>query len=258
MVGGDNTSLGHSVGKRFDRHGSVVPHVHSDVENFPAHIREVAVAMTMEHPRAMCVSIPRSEGVVEQDNPLLPFSPKVNPDFQCVMGGHPTGCFGSLGTVVVSTNENFDPIESPQRVFHGSLESFPRSKHEIPEVVDRVTGANSVVPLGDEMLVHLLDRVEGSIAIPQDVSVTEVSITCEPNHKKKKKAGRGGWIRTTDLLCVSLIRLTTVIDASWFPLSAHYQGVFGILTFSHRSYLLHFAPSCLRAAHTTELPRVVP
>jgi hypothetical protein len=44
---------------------------------------------------------------------------------------------------------------------------------------DNVIIANCVIPVGYERLVHLLDIREGALAIPNDIPMPPVGVSCE-------------------------------------------------------------------------------
>ena len=71
---------------------------------------------------------------------------------------------------MVATNKNLGAIEVVE-----NIKLFPRER-DIPQVIDLVFGTNHAVPVLDKRIVHLVSIGERSVAILNDVRVTEVGV----------------------------------------------------------------------------------
>ena len=76
--------------------------------------------------------------------------------------------------VMVANDEVFVPGELVKIVRDRSL----AAKREIADNIDVIIAVDACVPVVDECMVHLLDRVEGPIAKLDDVGMAQVKVAC--------------------------------------------------------------------------------
>lgn len=95
--------------------------------------------------------------------------------------------------IVVPRVEDLVPGESADE-WHGLL---PLTHGDVTEDVDSVFGVDHSVPIRDERFVHLVDAVEGPVAVPDDVLMTEVQVSCEIGGHRRIFAVVGGSVDAT-------------------------------------------------------------
>ena len=57
------------------------------------------------------------------------------------------------------------------------------SEHQIAKDIDGVILSDLLIPLVNQELVHLLNVIEWSIAMADNIAVTQVEVTCEEDHE---------------------------------------------------------------------------
>lgn len=165
--------LAHGVSDLFEGYGRIVPAHGADVEAHRGEIdRECPVAMSVQGPGVMMTAIPHDQGIMEEDE-FLPLRREF------MIGRH----FGpSLGVsdsffIVVTGDQDFGAMElSKERLDIAGL-SMPG---DIPEVKHHIPRCDVLVPIGNEAVVMLFDRIERTLIVKQDLGVSEMRIRGEP------------------------------------------------------------------------------
>ena len=152
----------------FQRDRCEVPDIHADITpGKVGQLLDASVAVAVEVPGAVARGVPDGHAIVAHDDQLLVEGARQ----QLVHLGEVAQTV-ERHLVVVSRNEDLLPLET-------SKVGVVMLPGEVSDDVDEIVSANGFVPVGDDGLVHLLDRREWTPAMPADVVVAEMEISGE-------------------------------------------------------------------------------
>src|SRR3990172_451729 len=172
MIDRHELVLLHLLGHFLERDRMVVPAVDSDVELFQGEVpREAAMGMAMKVPRSPVAAVPRLKRVVAEDDLLLPHLDLfVRDDLGEAVVVRPL----LLHEPIVIAMDQMDLTVQAPDVVHHLLRTTDEGK--VSDMVDRVARLDLPVPVLDQGVIHLLDRLERPLAVLDDVGMTEVVV----------------------------------------------------------------------------------
>ena len=162
-----------------DRSVSVA--IHTDIHRSAANVRQIAVAVSVQHPRPTVHLVPHSHCIVTHYDSLLVDSSTVNFDFVIMRDLVPPWILRDFIAVVISDNQPLLTIQFREDAVNQLRVFLAPRQRKIAQMVNRVAGFYFGIPPMDDRCGHLVQIFKRSLGVFDDVRMVEMRVACEPD-----------------------------------------------------------------------------